>query len=72
MIRACAHHEYGDNHLNTSFYDGLNDTTKSFLDSALGGQLSKIPCNKVKAKILRKLLRIIPGEEQGVRNCQEG
>ncbi|XP_057548051.1 uncharacterized protein LOC130826485 [Amaranthus tricolor] len=51
MIRACPHHEYGDNHLNTFFYDGLNDTTKALLDSEVGGQLSKIPCNQVKAKI---------------------
>ena len=51
MIRACPHHEYGENHLNTFFYDGLNDSTKAVLDSAMGGQLSEIPCNQVKAKI---------------------
>ena len=51
MIRACALHEYGDNHVNTFFYDGFNDTTKALLDTAVGGQLSKIPCNQVKARI---------------------
>ena len=45
------HHEYGENHLNTFFYDGLNNSTKELLDSAIGGQLSKVPCNQVKAKI---------------------
>lgn len=32
MTRACPHHEYGDNHMNTFFYDDLNDTTKALLD----------------------------------------
>ena len=47
MIRACPHHEYEENHLNTFFYDGLNDSTKALLDLAVGGQLSKAPCNQV-------------------------
>ncbi|CAO2840803.1 unnamed protein product, partial [Amaranthus hypochondriacus] len=51
MLRACPHHEYGENHLNTFFYDGLDDSTKALLDSAVGGQLSKIPCDRVKAMI---------------------
>lgn len=42
MIRACPHHEYGKNHLNTIFYDGLNGSTKALLDSPVHGQLSKI------------------------------
>ena len=36
--------------MNTFFYDRL-DSTKALLDSAVGGQLSKVPCNQVKAKI---------------------
>src|SRR5688572_18854965 len=51
MLRACPHHEYGENHVNTFFYDGLDDSTKALLDSACGGQLSKIPCDRVKAMI---------------------
>ena len=51
MICAYSYHEYGDNHLNTFFYDGHNDTTKALLDSAVGGDLSKIPCNQVNAKM---------------------
>ena len=43
MIRACPHHEYGENQLNTFFYDELNDCTKPLLDSAVSGQLSKVP-----------------------------
>ena len=31
-IRACPHHEYGENHLNTFFHDGLNDSTKALID----------------------------------------
>ena len=50
MIRACPHHEYEENHLNTFLYDRL-DSTKALLDSAVGGKLSKLPCNQVKAKI---------------------
>ena len=37
MIRACPHHKYAGNHLNTFFYDGLNASTKALLDSAIGG-----------------------------------
>ena len=37
MIRACPHHEYGEHHLNTFFYDGLNDSSKALLDSVVGG-----------------------------------
>ena len=51
MIRACPHHEYGENHLNTFFCDGLNDSTKALLDLAVGGQLLKVLCNQIKAKI---------------------
>ena len=51
MIRACPHNEYTENHLNTLFYNGLNDSTKALLDSTMGGQLSKISCNQVKARI---------------------
>ena len=51
MIRACPHHEYGKNNLNTFFCDGFNDCTKAVLDSAVGRQLSKVLCNQVKAKI---------------------
>ena len=51
MIRAFPHHEYGENHLNTFFYDGFNDPTKALLDSAVGGKLQKVPCNQVKARI---------------------
>ena len=51
MIRACPYHEYVENHLNTFFYDGLNDSSKAFLDSEVGGQPSMISCNKDKAKI---------------------
>ena len=65
MIRACPHHEYGDNHLNTFFYDGLNDFTKALLDSAVGGQLSKVPCNQVKAKI-EEVAKNSSWEERGV------
>lgn len=50
MISAFPHHEYEENHLNT-FYDGLNHSTKALLYSTVGAQLSKIPCNQVKAKI---------------------
>ena len=49
--RECPHHDYGEKDHSTCFYDGLNDSTKALLDSVLGGQLSKIPCNQVKAKI---------------------
>ena len=48
MIGAYSHHKYEENLLNIFFYDGLNDSTKNLL---VGGQLSKIPCNQVKAKI---------------------
>ena len=51
MIETCPHHEYEKNHLNTFFYDGLNDSSKALIDSTVGGQLSKISCNQVKAKI---------------------
>ena len=51
MIRACPQHEYEENHLNTFFCDSLNDSTKALLDLAVGGQLSKFPCNQVKAMI---------------------
>ena len=60
MIRACHHHDYAENHLNTIFYDGLNDSTKALLDLAVGGQLSKL---RLRSK---RLLRITLGEEQGV------
>lgn len=51
LIRSCPQHEYGENHLNIFFYNGLNDPTKALLDSSVGGQLSNIPCNVVKGKI---------------------
>ena len=51
MLRACPHHEYGENHLNTFFYDGLLPHTKALLDSSVGGQLCKIPQNQVRAQI---------------------
>ena len=61
MIHACPHHEFGENHLNTFFYDGLNDSTKALLDSSVGGQLSKIPQNIVKNTI-----------EEVAKNCSWG
>ena len=37
IIRACPHNEYGENDLNTFFYDGLNESTKALIDSVVGG-----------------------------------
>ena len=47
MIKAFPLYRYGENHLNTFFYDGLNDFIKALLDSGVGGKLSKVPCNQV-------------------------
>ena len=51
MIKACIHHEYQKNHINTFFYDGLNDSTKALIESAVGGQLYLVLCNEVKEKM---------------------
>lgn len=50
LQRQCPHHGFGDNHLNKFFYNGLTDHTKTLVDSAVGGQLSKVPQTEVKAK----------------------
>ena len=51
MLRACPHHEYGENHLNTFFYDGLLPPIKALLDSSVGRQLCKIHQNQIRALI---------------------
>ena len=67
MIKACLHHEYEENHLNTFFHDGLNDATKALLDLVVGVKLSKVSCNQVKAKI-EEVAKIAFGVEQGVED----
>ena len=71
IIRACPHHEYEKNQLNTFYYNGLNDSTKALLDSVVGGQLSKVPRNQVKAKI-KVVAKYIAWDERGVMDDLRG
>lgn len=50
--KACPHHEFGENHFNFFlFYDEHDNQTQALLVATLGGQLSKLPQNQVRAKI---------------------